>query len=509
MGKRIQVVTFGFMQYLDERHWNWSDDEKQKYFTDSDSILKHICKRIYDGLQQAGETDDDLKFEFAGINHDKDTNLVWDSRKQMEVIDPVQEHVHGVVTLSKKRDINVVAQWIGLETQYVESPKKGRYGKENMLAYLIHAKQPDKYQYDPHEVRTFGTFDYIGYWEAKKPAWDRHKSTVQTKQNKISAHWLVKQVQQGYLSKKDIMKNDAYREIYADNMPLINDAIQFYGEMRGYETLEALENGEFDLTVIFITGAPGTGKTQFALDLIRKLENESDWRSYQASPSNPMDDYNGEEIVLLDDLRAQSLDATSWLQMLDARTSANMGARYKNKQKAYRTIVITSYLEPIQFFSYVKGSGGANEALDQFIRRIMLNVRVHRMYDGGRMVEIEAIGQSPHPVIYDLENKSWVLPQNENVETFTNGVPKMFGDTKYSDMQLRHMNGIAYKQLNHVPYPVSKGSVENSLGFLTNVIQHRNDPSIDHSKTERPSVGNVLEFLNYDPEFKNALTKKS
>ena len=494
MSKRVQIQTFGFMQYLDEHYWDWSDTEKQQYFTDSDSVLKRICHRIWDGLRQAGETGDDLKFEFAGINHNKDTDLVWDSRKQMEVIEPIQDHVHGVVTLTKKRDLNVIAKWVGLKPEYIEIPKKGRYGKENMLAYLIHAKQPDKYQYDPHEVKTFGTFDYIAYWESKKPAWDRYKATVKTKQNKVSSHWLVKQVQQGKLSKRDIMKNEMYREIYADNMNAINDAIQFYGEMKGYETLEALENGEFTLSVFFITGAPGSGKTHFALSMIRKWEREMGWRSYQASPTNPMDDYNGEEVVLLDDLRAQSLDATAWLQMLDARTTANMGARYRNKRKAYRTLVITSYLEPYEFFSYVKGTGGANEALDQFIRRIMLNVRVHRMAGGGRYVEIEAVGQSPHPVIYDLGQGKFI-PPNPTVETFSNGLPKLTDGDNYSDYQLRSVkHQIGFKVLKHAGYPVYSGDDESAREYVTNVVKVQNNPEVDHSKTERPEIGKWMDF---------------
>lgn len=505
MAKQIQVQTFGFMQYLDEKHWDWSDDEKAKYFTDSDSILKRICHRLHTGLKQAGETGDDLKFEFAGINHNKDTVLVWDSRQKMEVIDSVPEHVHAVVTLSKKRDINVIAQWIGLQSQFVEAPKKGRYGKENMLAYLIHAKQPEKYQYDPDEVRTFGTFDYIAYWEGKKPAWDKHKATVQTKNNKISAHWLVKQVQQGALGKRDIMKNPMYKEIYADNMPLINDAIQFYGEMKGFETLEALENGEFELSVLFVTGAPGSGKTHFALDQIRRWEKEMGWRSYQASPTNPMDDYNGEEVVLLDDLRAGTLDASAWLQMLDARTSANMGARYKNKRKAYRALVITSYLEPYEFFSYVKGTGGANEALDQFIRRVMLNIRIHRMDNSGRYVEIEAIGKTPHPVLYDLREKKFIAPDG-TVQTYENGLPMMPDGYGYSDRQLavaKHQ--MELKLVNHAGYPIYKNDGDAASDFLASAIRNKNNPDMDYSKTERPNIGNQMAFINENPELAKAL----
>ena len=504
MAKQIQVQTFGFMQYLDEQHWNWSDAEKQQYFTDSESILKRICQRLHIGLQQAGETGDGLKFEFAGINHNKDTDLVWDDIKQMEVLEPIPDHVHGVVTLPKKRDINVIAQWIGLEPQFIEAPKKGRYGKENMLAYLIHAKQPEKYQYSPKEVQTFGTFDYIAYWQGKKPAWERQKATVQTKHNKVSAHWLVKQVQQGLISMREIMCNDMYSAIYADNMPMIDDAFKYYGLKKGYETLEALERGEFELSVIFVTGAPGSGKTHFALNEMRKLRDENGWRCYQASHSNPMDDYNGEEIVLLDDLRAQSLDATAWLQMLDARTSASIGARYKNKQKAYRVLVITSYLEPYEFFSYVKGTGGANEALDQFIRRLMFNIRVHRLYDGGRHVEIEAIGITPE-VIYDINNKTFI-PPDESSDLFSNGLPKMGGGNVYSPSVLQRAEyEIAYKKLTHAGYPVYEGPPDMAGEYLRNVIKAKNNPEIDHSLSERPDVGNNITYINEHPEIARAL----
>lgn len=494
MAKQLQLKTFGFMQYLEERHFNWTESEKKRYFGNSTTILDNICRRLYIGLQSEGETGDDLAFEFAGINHDKDTSIMFDGRLGMEVIQPVNAHIHGVVTLSKKRDINVIANWVGLEPQFIEAPKRGRYGRENMLSYLIHAKSPDKYQYLPTEVKTFDTFDYISYWENMKPSWDRQKATVKTKQNKVSAHWLVKQVQEGLINKRDIMKNDLYSEVYADNMPIVNDAIQFYGEKKGFETLEALENGDFELSVIFITGKSGSGKTFYAQALIKNLLEVNNWNVYAGSPSNVMDGYNGEEVVLLDDLRANSMGATDWLQMLDARTSASMSARYKNRQKAYRTIVITSYLSPQEYFSYVKGSGGANEALDQFIRRIMFNIKVHRLGDGGRLVEIEAIGQSVHPIIYDVSNNKYISPC-DNTETYNNGVPKLTDKNNYSELQLRHiLNNINYKSLYYNPYPIFKGDPNDSIKLLSDIVKYKNNPELDHSKTERPELGNQLCF---------------
>lgn len=500
MAGQIQLKTFELMQYLDADNWLWSDEEKQKYFTgdiDSAAIMKRLCYRMRVGLETLknnGAKGIDLDFEFCGIEHDKDMDNVWDEKISDYILEPIPPHLHCVFTLSTKRDVNVLAQILGVKPQFLSAPKKGRYGKENMLAYLVHAKAPDKYQYNPEEVQTFGTFDYMAFWRGKKSAWDRRAAEVQVKENKVSAHWLVKRVQRGELSKRDIMRNKEYREIYADNMPIINDAILYYGEMKGYETLDALENGEFELSVLFVTGAPGSGKTHFALEQVKILEETHGWRSYQASPTNPMDDYNGEEIVILDDLRAQSLDATNWLQMLDARTMAGMSARYKNKRKAYRTLIITSYLEPYEFFSYVKGTGGANEALDQFIRRIMLNIRVHRLRDDGRLVEVEAIGMTPE-VIYDIHNKGFIKPDKETA-TYKNGLPIIDEDKQYDARMLAMTdNDINYKKLNFASFPLFSGSLEESGKHIRDIITSKNNPDINHLETERPKVGDAAAYI--------------
>lgn len=505
MAKQIQALTFAFAQYLDERHWQWSDAEKKVHLKDAPTMLKHICFRIHEGLKAAGETGKDLEFEFAGITHDKDMAKIRDVDTGVNILEPIDEHLHGVISLSKKRDLKVVAGWIGVEPQFVEPPKKGRFGKENLLAYLIHAKQPEKYQYDPKDVLTFGTFDYMAYWASKANAWERQSASVQKKENTVSAHWLTKQVQAGRLSKRDIMNHPEYRAIYADNMPMINDAIMFYGEMKGFETLEALERGEFQLSVMFITGASGSGKTHFALNLIREFEKQRGWRSYQASAGNPMDGYNGEEVLLLDDLRATSLSATEWLQMLDARTTASMSARYRNKQKAFRTLVITSYMEPYQFFNQVRGAGGSNEALDQFIRRIMLNVRVHRVMETGRYVEIEAIGRTALPVIYDTATNKFIASDGSEI-TYEDGLGRHHSGHIYSQEQLMHAKNSADKALlSFAGYPVYTGEADEANKFIANVIANKNDPERDHTNTDRPPFGSQITFFNENPEMIKAL----
>src|SRR5699024_341913 len=145
----------------------------------------------------------ELAFRFSGIEHNKDTRILYDPKHQIDVIVPKANHIHGFIELTKKRDLNVIAGWIGIEPQYLEIPK-GRYGRENMLAYLVHAKNPEKYRYDPEEVHTFDTWDYMDYYKEHYRSWEEFRATTSVKQSNTKLDWLVKQVQLGKLTMSDI-----------------------------------------------------------------------------------------------------------------------------------------------------------------------------------------------------------------------------------------------------------------------------------------------------------------
>lgn len=491
MSKRKRVETFGIMQYFDEDYWNWSDDEK-KNLTDSKLTLLHILDRIREGMKQAGATQEEIqKVEFAGIEHDSDTFKSWDEVNEVYTIEQKKTHIHAVVKLPKRRDVSVVAQWVGVEEQYIEIPR-GRYGRENMLAYLIHAKSPDKYLYNAEDVHTFGTFDYMEYWRGKKMNWDKHRATVQKKGHSVDIDFLVKQVQLGAITKEQILGNDDYSLVYADNMRDVNDAIQFYNEKTSYDTLEALENGDFELSVYFFTGKSNSGKTALANEIINDLIEMKGWRCHEASSKNPMDGYTGQEIILLDDFRARTLEAVQWLKMFDPKSKATLDARYNAKPKAYRAIMITSVHDMYTFFSNVSGVRSGSEPLDQFIRRIMNHVIV---IDTGkeREVTIEAIGQTPYEITYNYESKNF-LTKNEKQSKYINGVPIMSEENELThDNYLEPKN---YTQLRFAGIPVYQNQFDYAKEKIVNDILEMNNPDNDHSDTERPKINESHVFDN-------------
>lgn len=65
---------------------------------------------------------------------------------------------------------------------------------------------------------------------------------------------------------------------------------------------------------------------------------------------NPFDNYSGEEILILDDLREDSLAPADWLKLFDPINSARMSARYRNKLVVPRLVIMSAYMSPKQFF---------------------------------------------------------------------------------------------------------------------------------------------------------------
>ena len=103
------------------------------------------------------------------MRHDKD-RLADGSLKD--------DHMHGIVEQSEgtktagKLQCEEIDRALGFATSVVRGPSRG--GRiTNAQAYLIHAKDPDKYQYAPDEVVTIRGKDYMQIEAENRRAWAR------------------------------------------------------------------------------------------------------------------------------------------------------------------------------------------------------------------------------------------------------------------------------------------------------------------------------------------------
>lgn len=370
------------MQYLEPEYWDaLTQEDIDALGGSAQDVLDLIIRRFEDG-DKAGVSVD-LSSAHV-IIHDKDTHEVWDDESGRMVTETKPRHAHFVLGFDKPVPFNLIPLVLGLEAQFVEKPKPGRYGRENVMSYLIHAKDVEKYQYDPSEVASFGAESYMGYYMRHKEVWLEGRAVKTTQKRRKKKDLVIQQILDGTLTLEEMLLDDELTHLYALHRTQFDTAVEVRTQRLIARAKEQFETGVYRKSVIYITGASGVGKSQYARRLIQELQDMArragqEWRWYNAPTRNPMDAYAGEEIVLLDDVRAQSFSWSAWLRLLDPLHASAMPARYRNKDYvAPRFIIITSAVEPHEFFTDRKETNSMGDDIWQGYRRFGTIVRLHR-----------------------------------------------------------------------------------------------------------------------------------
>ncbi len=377
-----QPLLVGLTQYLEPTYWAWAaNDPAAAVVLDQGAtvLLAHLVERLEAGGVKVADA--------YGIVHDKDTRSVWDPATAGYVLEVKPPHLHAVFKFATRSDsaaISVLAGLLGVESQYVEKPGRGRFAYDNMLSYLVHVKYTDKHQYDPSEVATVRGRPYPEIAAERWPVWLKGRASVEKKAVELEKDSLLADAIYGRISKQQVLLTDEMYRVYARYQREFDDAFAAFGQRRAMLAADKLEKGDFATTIIYVYGSAGIGKTSWVKHLIAGAVQYGaaagqSWSVYRAATLNPLDDWVGEEIVLLDDLRPGAMSANDWLLLLDPYNASPAKARYKNKLAvAPRLIVMTATVHPVDFFYFAAQKGEVNEALDQFLRRLTRLVRVFR-----------------------------------------------------------------------------------------------------------------------------------
>lgn len=126
--------------------------------------------------------------------------------------------------------------------------------------------------------------------------------------------------------------------------------------------------------VVYVYGNAGVGKTTFAKRLAQK-ERMSIFIS--GSSNDPFEGYDGQEVVVLDDLRPNIFDWSDLLKILDPHTFTLAKARFHNVDiSTVKVIVITSPLSPADFVAQITRKG--KEDIHQFYRRLAVAIHMSK-----------------------------------------------------------------------------------------------------------------------------------
>lgn len=250
----------------------------------------------------------------------------------------LKSHAHVMMRMNNSCNSDNVAKWFCASPSQVEKCK-GRWA--DMLAYLTHDNAPDKFQYAPECV--VSNFDWLK--ESKKAG----------KNGNARLNELLEGVMLGEIRRFNIHEHMTVQE-FAAFKPRLTSGFEYRAKK--------MKGASRDMESIYVYGDSGTGKTTWAKDHAK----QRGMSVYISSGSNDiLDDYEGQDCIILDDLRPSCLGLSDLLKMLDPRTASTVKSRYYNKVLECKMIIITTTLQMSNFFHQVFEN--ESEPLKQLERR--------------------------------------------------------------------------------------------------------------------------------------------
>lgn len=290
------------------------------------------------------------------ITHDKDLLPSGDLKPP---------HFHAVLTFANAKSFDCIARTIGVEAQYVNKIKSTT---KTAQLYLVHRNDPAKYQYPLSDVQA--SFDYINFAD---------DCPVKQKRDNIALL-----IEKGEIKEYNIFQYVTIDE-YSRNKRYYQNCFEYrQGKLKGLNR---------SMDCIFITGGSGTGKSTYA----KMIASQKGYATYISSGGkNPLDNYKGEECIILDDTRSSTWSLTDFLKLTDNHTDSLVGCRYYNKSIAECKLLIVTSCKNLDEF-YENALKEDNEPRKQLFRRFSLYIKLTEdkmymaYYDGEKERHIPSV----------------------------------------------------------------------------------------------------------------------
>ena len=269
------------------------------------------------------------------ITHDKDL---------LPSGEPKRPHFHCVLTFSNNKTFCSIAKGLGVAVQYVNKIKTTT---KSAQLYLVHRNNPEKYQYNPSEVQA--SFDYVNFVDDCPIKEKRENIAFRIEKGEIKEYNIFQ-----YITIDEFSRNKRYYQACFEYRQ---------GKLKGMNR---------SMECIFITGGSATGKTTYA----KMVASQKGFATYISSGGkNPLDNYKGEECIILDDTRSSTWSLTDFLKLTDNHTDSLVGCRYYNKSIAECKLLIVTSCKSLDEF-YEQATKEDNEPRIQLLRRFPVVIRL-------------------------------------------------------------------------------------------------------------------------------------
>lgn len=217
--------------------------------------------------------------------------------------------------------------------------------KNACIQYLLHLNDKDKTPYDKANLTTNINESQLD---------DLLTTTDGETQSRKMVDNIIRKIANGEIREYN-------RFDYIDPVTLARNKTLFANAFRNRsDSIMGDFNRKID--VIFIYGDSGSGKTTYAKMLSKNYGNGSYYIS--SSSNDTMQDYQGQDVLILDDLRDDAFNFADFLKVIDNNTATSIKSRFFNKTFLGKAIIVTSC---VPYYEWYKDS---KEDRNQFYRRI-------------------------------------------------------------------------------------------------------------------------------------------
>lgn len=267
--------------------------------------------------------------KWAYIIHDKDVYSESDENKN-----PLKkqgslkaEHIHLMLKFKSPQNARLVTNWFDLPVNML-SKIKGKW--MTALMYLTHKNDPSKYQYDNNEVVC--NFDYEDAIDTNQINTATSRSVRETEIKNLINDEIIREYNiHNYVTHLEYSK---YERAITSTFKYVHNRLEE-------------QKKDKNMKVIYIQGESSAGKSTYA----KKMAEDKNMSYYVSSSSNDvLDSYKGQDCLILDDLRSDSMTFSDLLKMLDNNTSSSVKSRFKNKSLIYCKLVIITTTQPLDDF---------------------------------------------------------------------------------------------------------------------------------------------------------------
>ena len=319
--------------------------------------MEHLPFRTREELEERIKTKLAPKKYAISEVHDKDID---------EDGNPVKEHIHVMLCFQNARSLKNVASILGDKPQYLE---KWDERANNGIAYLVHATSGAKVkaQYSPEKV--LANFPYAE--ELKKQTLEVLKKKSRQKIDVLLDAYYNEEMTLDELEQE--LTGAQYGRYKKQIDTITSKILERHADIWRQDMLKNNRR----VKVIWIYGAAGTGKTSLARSIAKQ-----DGRAYYVSGSSRdvFQSYNGEHILILDELRSNVIPYHDLLRILDPfgnQERIMAPARYSDKSLACDLIIITTPFNPVDFYDEIFDDINTVDSLEQLVRRITITLYVN------------------------------------------------------------------------------------------------------------------------------------